>query len=343
MFDRVPRPARILALLAVFALGLALGVNAMVARLLTVDAERLAAATRDDGPASPGDTPGEEGGEPGKATSGPAETARAASPRTRRLDWYQDPIVLRNLFDSANALAGKPVEGAGDGAASGDGGQTEMDAVLLATAVASDPAWSTALIAVASTAPEIFRNGDPILDATIIDIRSPWLDAGGAHHPARVVVERHGRREHLDAGTLKSGARPKSEGKPVAAAEEERPVPGRHEWTGIRDLGGNKYAIDKAEIDYALSNIDKLGREARIVPNFQDGQASGFKVFSIRRNSALRMMGLKNNDVLTAVNGNALTDQGKALEMYSKLQSETNFTLEILRNGEPMTLEYSVQ
>jgi general secretion pathway protein C len=54
-------------------------------------------------------------------------------------------------------------------------------------------------------------------------------------------------------------------------------------------------------------------------------------------------MGLKNNDVLTSVNGFDLSNTNKALEIYSKLQSDKNFTLEILRNGEPMTMEYSVQ
>ena len=92
-----------------------------------------------------------------------------------------------------------------------------------------------------------------------------------------------------------------------------------------------------------MANLDKLSREARVVPNFSDGAANGFKVFSIRRTSALRKMGLKNNDVMTSVNGFDLSNSSKALEIYSKLQSDKNFTLEILRNGEPMTLEYSVQ
>ncbi len=80
-----------------------------------------------------------------------------------------------------------------------------------------------------------------------------------------------------------------------------------------------------------------------MVPNFADGQPNGWKVFSIRRTSALRQMGIKNNDVLTAVNGHDLSNTEKALEVYGKLQSEKSFSLEVLRNGEPMTLEYEVR
>ena len=94
---------------------------------------------------------------------------------------------------------------------------------------------------------------------------------------------------------------------------------------------------------YALDNLDKMAREARVVPNFADGKTNGFKVFAIRRNSALRNMGLKNNDVLTSVNGFDLSNTEKALEIYSKLQSEKSLSLEVLRDGQPVTLEYDIR
>ena len=346
MFDRVPRQARILALLAVFALGLALATNALVARLLTVDADKLAQASRGDrAVAASSPAEGDGAADSGEAAAAePAESPRSRSQRPRRLAWYQDPIIARNLFDSANAIKDvEPGGPKGDGD-SDDGTKSDLDAVLISTAVASDPAWSTALISVSSGPKEVYRNNESILTAVIVDIRAPWLDETGSHHPARVIVMRDGRREYLEVGEApKPGARRK-DGK-QAKAEKKKPKKksGRHTWDGIRDLGGGKYSVEQSEIDYALANLDKLSREARIVPNFADGQTNGFKVFSIRRSSALRKMGLKNNDVLTAVNGFDLSDTEKALEIYSKLQSDKSFSLEILRNGEPMTLEYSVQ
>jgi general secretion pathway protein C len=341
MFDRVPRQARILALLAVFALGSALAVNALVARLLTVDPDKLA-AVRSSGPAvtaSDGGA-GAEQGEDGAAAVEASDPPRSSSQRPRRLAWYQDPIIRRNLFDSSGTEI--PTGGAGGGA-DGEEVKSELDAVLVSTSVASDPDWSTALLAVSSGPVELYRINDAILTATVHDIRSPWLDAEGNHHPARVVVMRDGQKEYIDAGAaVRPGARKKGDGK---AKKKDKPkrASGRHTWDGIHDLGGGKYMVEQSEIDYALGNLDKLSREARIVPNFQDGQTNGFKVFSIRRNSALRKMGLKNNDVLTSVNGFDLSDTEKALEIYSKLQSDKSFSLEVLRNGEPTTLEYTVQ
>jgi general secretion pathway protein C len=340
MLDRVPRPVWILSLLALVAFGLALGTNAVVARLMIVDAGRLA-SVREGGP----DRVAGRSGDPDRGDAGVVADAQAGSPSRRstsfgprRLNYFQDPIVRRNLF---NSEAGPTPPGPDPGPRGPEVPKSEIDAVLISTAVADDPVWSTATLSVSSKSAEPYRIGDALADATVIDIRSPWLDVDGEHHPARVIVLRDGKEEYIDAGGKpKAGARRKPK-----KDDKEKPVrrSGRHTWDGIKDLGDGKYSIDQSEIDYALSNLDKLSREARVVPNFSDGQTNGWKVFSIRRNSALRKMGLKNNDVLTAVNGMDLSDTEKALEVYSRLQSDKSFSLEILRNGEPMTLEYNVQ
>jgi len=343
MLDRVPRPIWILSLLAMVAFGLALGTNAVFARLMVVDAGRLAAA-RDAAPAPGARTSAEDADpdDPDDIADAAPTSRRSGSQRPRRLNYFQDPILRRNLFNSAAGLDSAPVPEPGPEGA--EVPKSELDAILLSTAVAEDPVWSTALLSVASSGAEPYRIGDPLADATVVDIRAPWLDVDGVHHEARVIVLRGGQHEYIDAGGKpKAGARRK----PKTEDDEEKPTPartsGRHTWDGIKDLGGGKYSVDQGEIDYAMGNLDKLSREARVVPNFADGQTNGWKVFSIRRNSALRKMGLKNNDVLTAVNGADLGDTEKALELYSKLQADKNFSLEILRNGEPMTLEYSVQ
>ncbi len=343
MLDRVPRPIWILSLLAMIALGLALGTNALVARLMVVDAGRLAAAHD----AAPGavarSTPDGEGAPTGETVAADTSSSRRdRAKRPRRLNYFQDPILRRNIFNSAaGPEAPTPAPGGPEGP---DVPKSEIDAVLISTAVASDPVWSTAIVSVASSGAEPYRIGDPIADATVVDIKAPWLDIEGTHHPARLIVLRDGQHEYIDAGGKpKAGSKRKPKKEDGDKKKKKKRTSGRHTWDGIHDLGGGKYSVDQSEIDYAMGNLDKLSREARVVPNFADGQTNGWKVFSIRRNSALRKMGLKNNDVLTSVNGMDLGDTEKALEVYSKLQSDKSFTLEVLRNGEPTTLEYTVQ
>ncbi len=339
VLKRMPPWAARLALLAVFALGLALGLNAVFGKLLAVDADRLAAATEGASSVDKATTTGNQ--EQSVAATGKTGATKAkVDPRSGKLSYFLDPIVKRNLFDSTASSSPADV---GDGTpVDGDLRKSELEVSLKAVAVASNPVWSTALVSTGVGMVQLYRIGDPLLTAVVHDIQRPYLGDDGKHHPARLLVTREGVIEYIDAGEAPKKGK-KAKGKKAGAKKKPKKASGRHKWTGIRKTGNNKWAIDQSEVDYALGNLDKLSREARVVPNFQDGATNGFKVFSIRRNSALRKMGVKNNDVLTGVNNFDLSNTQKALEIYSKLQTEKSFRLDILRNGEPMTLEYDIQ
>ena len=340
MLKRTPPWATRLLILAVFALGLALGVNALFSKLLAVDPARLAAASVDS--EEPADATGAKNSPAPKGDNGTSKSPRTSRAAIGKLSYFLDPILKRNIFDSA-AQPGSDV-GAAENKEGGDElRKSELEVTLIAVAVASPASWSTALASVGAGQVQVYRIGDPILTAVVHDIQRPYLSEDGKHHPARLIVMREGSMEYIDAG----GPAPKAK-KPKSKADKKKKKKkkkkgGRHKWTGIRKVSDSKYTIDQSEVDYALGNLDKLSREARVVPNFQDGATNGFKVFSIRRNSALRKMGIKNNDVLTGVNNFDLSNTQKALEIYSKLQTEKSFRLDILRNGEPMTMEYDIQ
>ena len=340
VLQRIPRWLIPYLIVSLFALGAALGVNAFVAKSLSVDPARLASlelpAETDSGAA-----PAPTGQEPKVQNSGKT-SKKTTTGGARKLSFFLTPILNRNLFDSANSLSTTISEDEGE--QTEEIRKSDLDIQLLATAEATDPRWSTALLSAESEPPQVYRIGDAILEAILHDIKRPWLDTDGGHHPARIVVKRDGQLEYIDAGG-KAKKKGKKKGKKKDKKKDKKKTKrgGRHQWTGIHDQGGGKYSIEQKEVDWALGNLDKLSREARVVPNFADGATNGFKVFSIRRNSALRKMGLKNNDVLTSVNGLDLSNTEKALEIYSKLQADKHFSLELLRNGEPMTLEYDVQ
>jgi S1-C subfamily serine protease len=61
------------------------------------------------------------------------------------------------------------------------------------------------------------------------------------------------------------------------------------------------------------------------------------------RTSPLRTLGVKNNDVLTHVNGTSIADPAALAPLLGTLSDESEFTLKILRGGKPMNLEYRVQ
>ncbi len=243
------------------------------------------------------------------------------------LSGYLTPILARSLFNSATV--GASAAGGGEG---GEGGssmaRSDLSAELLGTMVSADLRYSTALLKVGTGLPFVYRIGDKIEDATLDFIDRKRVE----------VVRSNGEREEISMGS--EGNQAKASGDRPARNEEEKG--GRHGWEGIKDLGNNRFQIERAELEYAIANLDSMSKDARLLPNFQNGQSSGFKVSAIKRDSVFRKLGVKNNDVLMSVNGNTLS-AGNALDLYSKLSNSKILSLDILRRGEPVTLEYEIK
>lgn len=106
--------------------------------------------------------------------------------------------------------------------------------------------------------------------------------------------------------------------------------------------GAGKIMIDQREIDDALSNLDKLYTEIRIVPNFQGGKAAGFKVLSVKAGSVVGKLGIKRGDVLERINGEELSVQ-KGLELFTMLKDQKNFSIDLVRRGKNTTFEYEIR
>ena len=100
---------------------------------------------------------------------------------------------------------------------------------------------------------------------------------------------------------------------------------------GIRATGENDYEIPRTEIDRTLANLNDVAMQARIVPAFKDGQAQGFKLFSIRPDSIYSKIGVQNGDVIKRINGFELNSPEKALEVYTKLKEASRIEIDIER------------
>ena len=72
------------------------------------------------------------------------------------------------------------------------------------------------------------------------------------------------------------------------------------------------------------------------------GQVIGFKIRPGSNRELFLSLGLKPNDIVTAVNGIELNSSAKAMEVYQTVRGETNASLDILRNNEPVSLSVSV-
>jgi general secretion pathway protein C len=69
----------------------------------------------------------------------------------------------------------------------------------------------------------------------------------------------------------------------------------------------------------------------------------GVLVFDIRPQSVLRILGIRNGDVIRSVNGLTITDPKSALTAYQQLRKADTVTVELERVGQPVKIEYRVR
>ena len=98
--------------------------------------------------------------------------------------------------------------------------------------------------------------------------------------------------------------------------------------------------IEKADIDHAFENMNKILTQARIRPHFSSGKPDGFIISRIKKGSIFHKMGLKSGDVVQGVNDRPMESVDDMLELYKEMKSGSEVILNIKRRGKPESMKY---
>lgn len=118
---------------------------------------------------------------------------------------------------------------------------------------------------------------------------------------------------------------------PAAAASAAPLQP----WT--EPATGTKISLSRRDVQPLLSDPNALLQMANFKPFTVDGKVSGFQVLSIRPDSLLHKVGLRNGDVLARINGQALTGPTQLLQAYSGMDRASLVTLDVQRASQMLT------
>jgi len=243
-------------------------------------------------------------------------------------------IVERDVFNLAPAPeASAPVE------------SEDLNVTLLGTSHLTGGARSFVIIQDQSGSQQLYRLGDTIPSVGRL------LQIG----KNRAIVEHNGHRVALEIpkdslgqpggddeeggrhGSRMRGLRP-----PVIRNPMIRPRSPTAQAGGVRKVAPNNYAIERSTVNSSVQNMARLFTEIRAVPVIQNGASNGFRLTEIQSGSIFQQIGLQDGDVLTTVSGQRVNDPAKAMQMLSTLQSRSNITLNLLRNGAPVQLTYTI-
>jgi len=134
----------------------------------------------------------------------------------------------------------------------------------------------------------------------------------------------------------------------VAAAPLEPPPGNDREIDGAAeaiscDASFNSCTVDKKFVEKLLANPAQLTKQARIVPAVRDGETKGYKFYGIRPDSLPKLLGMKNGDLLTSVNGHQLESLDQAMDLYNKLRRASHLSITIERGGETVQKEIDIK
>jgi general secretion pathway protein C len=157
--------------------------------------------------------------------------------------------------------------------------------------------------------------------------KAPWVSAlciGAAAHVGWIV---HSCEPHAECPALEIPA--------IVAAQNvsQSPV---HATRQLKCESSTECRITRAQLDALARSAPRS--QARVVPHRRDGEIVGMKLYGVRPNSLLRHIGIRNGDLLRAIDGIGVTSLESAMQTWAHRHAPERLSLSLERKGKPVEL-----
>ena len=108
---------------------------------------------------------------------------------------------------------------------------------------------------------------------------------------------------------------------------------------GIEEIGELEVGVEAAALQTLLADPDKVAGMMRVIPHKNgQGELDGFRLSGIRRGTLIEGLGLRNGDILHAVNGLPVTSVEEAMAAHAQLPERGDVRLKLTRRSVPAEL-----
>lgn len=203
-----------------------------------------------------------------------------------------------------------------------DAPKTKLNVTLVGVVAASDPAYSSAIIAYKS------KQGSYFIDSKITGTNATVSEI----HPDRVLLDVGGALQTL----MLDG---------VEKLEKQQQ---RHELKGKIEVGKNKvvndHQVKTVNLDRKalLKDPGKLTDYIRISPVRENGAIKGYRIKPGKDRTLFDQAGLKSGDLAIELNGIDLTDMQQAFGLMKEFPTMTEMSLTVERGGQLHELYFSI-
>lgn len=227
-------------------------------------------------------------------------------------------IVEQDIFGSSSRK-NKSLQG-DNGVSPALSAEEELGIALLGT-VAGSPEISRAIIKDLETNElSLYKIGDTVATAHIESIEKDV-----------VVLLHQGQRKILNLGTRES------------KRQDIDSAQGALSRNAAQAAETNPPAKSQSTVGDKLSDIEIMLTKAVIEPYAIDDQVEGLRITGLENIRGAEEIGLKNGDIIRAVNGHRLTSKQKAYQIFKKARSQEAMNIELLRDNEIKTLSFSLR
>ncbi len=106
---------------------------------------------------------------------------------------------------------------------------------------------------------------------------------------------------------------------------------------------GKQRVVSRSLINRLLANPYELLSKVRLIPYMKDGNPVGFRVIHLKKDNVLAELGVKNNDIVVSVNDIPIRNVGDVTNAIQSLMNSSTVSVEVLRKGKKIKLEYLVR
>ncbi len=111
----------------------------------------------------------------------------------------------------------------------------------------------------------------------------------------------------------------------------------------IVSVQGDEIVISRTELFKAAGSIITTAKKVKLQPYAQADQVLGMKVEGVDKGSVIEQAGIKDKDVVTAINNQKIDSYQKALQVFKKVRKSSEIKISLLREGKPKQLCYKFE
>jgi general secretion pathway protein C len=233
------------------------------------------------------------------------------------------PILERNPFDSKTPrplgreapLLGEPERG-------DDTPPCEGLRALVVVA-SPDAAWSVAALSDKDGRAKLVRTGEAFGDRVVelVEWNGVVLSSGTARCEVRMFRKR--------AAETRVMANKPAVVEDVAAR--------------TRKVSATEFEVDKRMVGELLEKPEEWMKLARVVPEREDGRLVGVRIFGVRPDGVLGVLGFENGDRVETVNGYELANPENAMQAFTRLREANHLTVHVTRRGKETNLDFDLK